>query len=263
MRFSMFISGLFAALVVSVPRPAGAEGLLGSPASMVHQHAVAVEEHYAFLRTPSDVARLVSTGELVAVAPDADVLLSGVSFPFARPEVRAFLTRFARDYHDSTGAAVTVTSLVRPAALQPRNAHKLSVHPAGMAVDLRVPKTPVERAYLERALLGMERAGLLDVTRERTPAHYHVAVFAEPMLAWLARRDASDPIVPGGATSGVPAQVMRTSTTAAPTLTRPSARTSEDSVDESRIPFVGIVLAALLGMALTLLSAPAAARARG
>jgi Family of unknown function (DUF5715) len=196
MKRSLGLFGLMTALMVSTVPAAGAEGLAGSPASMAHQHAVAVEEQYTFLRTPLDVQRLVSDGKLVQIASDADVVLAGVSFPYARPEVRAFLARYARDYRDSTGAALTVTSLTRPAALQPRNAHKLSVHPAGMAIDFRVPRTPVERGFMERSLLAMEKAGLLDVTRERTPAHYHVAVFAEPTLAYLKRRDAIDPMLP-------------------------------------------------------------------
>lgn len=253
--------GLLAALFASATSAAGAEGLLGSPASMVHQHAIAVEENYKFLRTPLDVSRLVTEGGLVAVAPDADLVLAGVSFPYARPEVRAFLMRFARDYHDSTGVPVTVTSLVRPAALQPRNAHKLSVHPAGMAVDFRVPRTPAERAYIERALLGMEKAGMLDVTRERTPAHYHVAVFAEPMLAYLARRDATDPIVPRSTIAAT--SVAVTTAPAARTLDQVPRRMSADSMDESRLPFFGLAMAALLGMALMLLHAgPRPARDR-
>ena len=111
--------GLFAALLASAGT-ASAEGLGGSPASMVHQHAIAVEEDYSFLRTPSDVERLVSQGKLVPVTATGDVTLAGVSFPYTRPEVKAFVTRFARDFHDSTGAQLTVTSLTRPEDLQPR-----------------------------------------------------------------------------------------------------------------------------------------------
>jgi hypothetical protein len=82
------------------------------------------------------------------------------------------------------GEKLIVTSLVRPTDLQPRNAHKLSVHPAGMAVDFRVPSTASERSWLEKALLGLENAGVLDVTREHTPPHYHVAVFPAEYVAY-------------------------------------------------------------------------------
>ena len=46
-----------------------------------------------------------------------------------------------------------------------------------MAVDLRVPRTQQCRDWLNRALLSLEAAGVLEATRERSPAHYHVAVF--------------------------------------------------------------------------------------
>jgi len=176
-------------LALGVPAALRADGLAGSPSSMVHQHEVAVKEDYSFLRTPKDVRSLATKGALVPVSESADLTLSKVSYPFARPEVRDFVQRFAASYHEATGSPLVVTSLTRPTSAQPANAHKLSVHPAGMAVDLRVPASSSARAYLESALLSMERAGVLDVTRERTPAHYHVAVFADAYAAYAAHED--------------------------------------------------------------------------
>lgn len=167
----------------------GAFELNGSPASMVRQHAVAVSEDYAFLRTPADVRDQVAAGDLVRVADGADYVLADVSFPDTRAEVFSFIQHFSARFHTATGNRLVITSLTRPLDLQPRNAHPLSVHPAGMAVDLRVPADAADRAWLERALLDMERDGLLDVTRERKPAHYHIAVFATPFLAYAARID--------------------------------------------------------------------------
>jgi hypothetical protein len=168
---------------------ARADALAGSPSSMVHQHAVAVEEQYSFLRTPKEVSKLVELGNLVPVTDGENYTLSKVSFPYARSEVKSFIEHFAAEYRAETGNRLVVTSLTRPEALQPRNAHKLSVHPAGMAVDFRVPADKDDRAFLERTLLSMEKQGLLDVTRERSPAHYHVAVFAEAYRPYAARRD--------------------------------------------------------------------------
>lgn len=168
---------------------ASAADFRGTEAKMMRQHAVAVEESYSFLRTPADVRRLVESGALVSVNQNADLGMSGVSFPFARPEVRSFIEHFAAQFHDSTGEQLVVTSLTRPEAAQPKNAHVLSVHPAGMAVDLRVPAGSSSRSWLDRALLAMQSAGLIDVTREHTPAHYHIAVFAERWLPFAARLD--------------------------------------------------------------------------
>ncbi len=187
MKFAVPAS-LLAVLLVLPGRAAMASELAGSPASMVHQHAVAVEEDYTFLRTPADVRKLVDAGKLVPVKPTADYTLSGVSYPYTRPEVLSFVEHFAAAYHAATGDRLVVTSLTRPLVKQPANAHALSVHPAGMAVDLRVPANDDDRRFLESALLSMENAGLLDVTREHHPSHFHVAVFApkfEPYAALL------------------------------------------------------------------------------
>lgn len=181
-------ASLLAALLALTARAAMASELAGSPASMVHQHAIAVEEDYAFLRTPADVRKLVDAGKLVPVNPTADYTLSGVSYPYTRPEVLSFVEHFAAAYRAATGERLIVTSLTRPLDKQPANAHALSVHPAGMAVDLRVPANDDDRRFLESALLSMENAGLLDVTREHHPSHFHVAVFApkfEPYAALL------------------------------------------------------------------------------
>lgn len=180
--------------LVAAPSFARADGLAGSPSSMVHQHEVAVHEDYSFLRTAKQVRELATSGALVPVTESDHLALSKVSYPYTRPEVRDFVQRFAARYHEATGTRLIVTSLTRPSALQPRNAHKLSVHPAGMAVDLRVPTDSAARAYLERALLAMEKAGALDVTREHTPPHYHVAVFAETYQAYAARQDSLDAV---------------------------------------------------------------------
>jgi hypothetical protein len=172
---------VFLALLTPLASSFGGE-LGGSPASMEEQHAVAVESDYSFLRKPADVEHLVELGRLVEVNGDADYTLSDVSFPFARPEVRTFVESVAADYRDEFGVKLVVTSLTRPTTLQPANAHDLSVHPAGMAVDLRVPGDSARRKWLETRLLALEDSGAIDITREHHPSHYHVAVFAAKYL---------------------------------------------------------------------------------
>jgi hypothetical protein len=170
--------------------PALAGSLAGSHSSMVRQHEAALELAYTFVRTPAQLNLLASSGQLVRVEPTADFTLSNVSYPYARPEVRLFVERLAAQYREFTGKPMVVTSLTRPTSLQPSNASPLSVHPAGMAIDLRVPENSASRVWLEQALLAMENAGVLDVTREHTPSHFHVAVFPEAFRAYAARMDA-------------------------------------------------------------------------
>ena len=161
---------------------------------MKHQHGVAVEHHYTFLKTPDQVRDYVAKGRLEQFSGNANYVLNEVSFPYARREVRLFVERIAGDYRTANGGTLVVTSLTRPNLLQPRNAHELSVHPTGMAVDFRVPEDTTSRQWLEKTLVAMEKDGLIDATRERHPPHYHVAVFREPFLAYEKKRAAQDAV---------------------------------------------------------------------
>ena len=55
------------------------------------------------------------------------------------------------------------------------NASSLSVHPTGIAVDLRRPSGRC-LTWLRRTLLAAERRGEIEATEERRPPHFHVAV---------------------------------------------------------------------------------------
>jgi hypothetical protein len=150
--------------------------LRGSPASMVRQHHVAVVRDYTFAQSASDVRRLVTLGKLVPLRGNADYRLSRVTHPFARPQVRTWVERVAPEYHRACGEPMVVTSLTRARAEQPKNAHDLSVHPAGMAVDLRISRSAKCRRWVESHLLALEEKGQVDATREKSPPHYHIAV---------------------------------------------------------------------------------------
>jgi hypothetical protein len=157
----------------------------GSPESMARQNRIARQSEAAFFRTPDDVREAIATGGLVPVEGNEDYAVNRISFPFARPETRLFLERFAAQYRAACEERLVVTSLTRPQSRQPANAHRHSVHPTGLAVDLRVSQSEACRSYLEETLLAKEREGVLDVTRERSPPHYHVAIFPEQYLAFI------------------------------------------------------------------------------
>ena len=78
-----------------------------------------------------------------------------------------------------------ITSLTRPANRQPRNASERSVHPTGMALDLRYPWNQACRRWLEGVLVSLERQGVLEATLERRPRHYHVAIFPRQYAAYV------------------------------------------------------------------------------
>ena len=55
-----------------------------------------------------------------------------------------------------------------------------------MALDLRRPQGSC-RDWLERTLLSLEGQAVLEATAERSPPHYHVAVFPGQYLAYVDR----------------------------------------------------------------------------
>lgn len=187
---SLFFSFLISALFFSTPALSNevAVSLRGSPTSMARQNNVATELGYDFVQTSDQLYSMVESGELVILPGNGHYdVLGSVSYPYGRPEVRLFIERLAAQYHQATGEKLVVTSLLRPVAEQPRNSHELSVHPAGIAIDLRISSRRASQQWLESVLLKLERQGLLDVTRERWPPHYHVALFPQAYKAHVER----------------------------------------------------------------------------
>ncbi len=172
-------------LLLALPTGSVAQSLKGSPASLDRQNRVAREHDFSFIGTGSRVQDFADKGWLVRVRPDTDVELYGVSYPFARPEVALFVSRLATQYRGACGERLVVTSLTRPTTRQPRNASDRSVHPTGMALDVRYSRSASCRRWIEDVLLRLEKSGVVEATRERFPPHYHVAVFPSQYRAYV------------------------------------------------------------------------------
>src|SRR5690606_27891817 len=93
--------------------------------------------------------------------------------------------RLASQYRSACGEQMVVTSALRPESRQPRNSSSLSVHPTGMAVDLRKPTKASCLKFLRTTLLALEKEGVLEATEERRPPHFHVAVFPRPYVRYV------------------------------------------------------------------------------
>lgn len=183
---------------------AEAQTLRGGTASLDRQNDQARLHDFTYLQTPAHVRRFVEAGYLVPVTPNRDFDLHAVSFPYARPEVRLFIERLASQYRAACGERLVVTSLTRPSSNQPRNASSRSVHPTGMAVDLRRSARAQCRNWLESTLLHLEGQGTVEAIYERNPPHYHVAVYPQPYATYVARITNSDAavVVQAAASSG-------------------------------------------------------------
>ena len=178
---------LIIAATATLADPAAAQSLRGSQASIDRQHRQAREQDYTFLRRTTQVERFVDAGLLVPLESRGHYRLHGVSFNAVRPEVKLFIERLSSQYRAACGERLVVTSLTRPTSRQPANASARSVHPTGMAVDLRVPARASCRRALESTLISLERQRVLDATLERSPLHFHVAVFPDEYLAYVVK----------------------------------------------------------------------------
>lgn len=173
-------------LPLAQSEPVSAQSLNGSLSSVTRQYRVAQEHDFTFLTNGAGIRRLVDAGYLVRIPGNAHYTLANVSYPYARPEVKVFLERLAAQYRTACNERLVVTSLTRPRNSQPNNASQRSVHPTGMAVDIRRSNQPTCRIWIEDTLLSLEKQGVLEATRERWPPHYHIAIYPRPYARYVA-----------------------------------------------------------------------------
>lgn len=161
--------------------------LRGSKTSIAKMYTFARRHDIDFLRTAADVDSAIARGRLVPLTGTAAYEVSAaVGFAYATPEARHFVETLAPHFVKHCNAPLVITSATRPESRQPRNASQLSVHPTGIAVDLRKPFPGACLTWLRDTLATMEDNGLIEVTEERHPPHFHVAVLAEPGSAPIA-----------------------------------------------------------------------------
>lgn len=167
--------------------PVAAQSLRGSTASLDLQNRIARQHDFTYIDTPSRVRFFADRGWLVRIEPNDDFDLHAVSFPYARPEVDLFIRRLSSQYRRACDERLVVTSLTRPTTRQPRNASDRSVHPTGMALDLRYSWDRNCRRWLENVLTTLERQRVLEATLERNPRHYHIALFPSQYAGYVER----------------------------------------------------------------------------
>lgn len=161
--------------------PATPGELRGSRESVEKMYRFASRNRMPFYLTPTNIQRAIADNRLVPLMGDATYELTrGVGFSYATREARDFVLAFAPQYLSACGTPLTVTSAARPSSRQPRNANPHSVHPTGIAVDLRRPYPGPCLTWLRNALAKLENDGIIEATEERHPAHLHLAVLVTP-----------------------------------------------------------------------------------
>lgn len=180
----------FAGFVVAalLPGTLAAQSLRGSTNSVDRMYEHAVDNDIYFYKTGDGIRRAGSAGRFVRLGGNSNYATSGVSYPYVRAETRTFVQRLAAQYRSACGERLIVTSAARPQSMRLFNSVRKSVHPTGMAIDLRKSNRSSCRNWLRRTLLSLEDRGVLEATEEHNPPHFHVAVFPAPYARYVAGR---------------------------------------------------------------------------
>lgn len=176
----LLLGSALAFALAAMPRDVRAQSLRGSQESVDATYEYAREHGLTFHRTSRTVRRAATKGEFVKLVDSPNVRVKGVTHPYVLPTTRLFVTRLAAEYRSVCNEPMTVTSAVRPSTRQPRNSVAKSVHPTGLAIDLRKPNGAC-REWLRERLMELERDELIDATEEFHPPHFHIVVYSAAM----------------------------------------------------------------------------------
>ena len=188
---------------------AEAQSLRGSRASVDRMYRHAVDHGIYFYKTGDGIRTAAREGRFVRLTGNADYALSRVSYPYVRPATLTFVERLAAQYRAACGERLVVTSGARPRSMRLLNGVDRSVHPTGIAVDLRRSTNRRCASWLRRTLLDLEAGGVLEATEEHSPPHFHVAVYPTPYSRYVQARGASVRVATASAQPGGTYRVRR------------------------------------------------------
>ena len=174
-----------------VPPSAPAQSLRGSNSSINRMYFHAVDHGMYFYKTGSGLRKAAGSGRFVRLSTTANYRVVGASYPYVQESARLFVERLGRQYRQACGERLVVTSGARPQSMRLANSVDRSVHPTGMAVDLRKPARASCRTWLRNILLKLEGEGVVEATEEYSPPHFHVAVFPAPYTRYVSRMNGS------------------------------------------------------------------------
>lgn len=179
---------LILAAAALMPSQLNAQSLTGSRAKVERVHSHAVTEGFEFHPTSRSITSAVDNAALVRLNGSASYRVNaGVRWPYVQPAVKVFVERLSTQYQAACGEQMVVTSAVRPLNEQPWNASPQSVHPTGIAVDLRKPRGRC-LTWLRSTLRSLQSSGMIDATEEFRPPHFHVVVYPGPYGRYVTER---------------------------------------------------------------------------
>jgi hypothetical protein len=166
----------------SDPWPADAVSLVGGcQTTSKQQLQYAKGRQLPLMTTVAEYKERIASGYFVPFeGPYLHVLADR---PYALPSTVAFVTEMSVAYKAAGCGKLVVRDALRLTTERPKNGSIHSVHPAGMAVDIRVQYIKSECADWLRSYVRLkEAAGKVDGTHELKPEHLHVVVPIEPRI---------------------------------------------------------------------------------
>lgn len=150
----------------------------GKPFAKLQALREAKLHDFSFLETESQLQWFIKEGLLVELRSEANYWVKPMTKgrPYVRPEVREFIRTLSHNLFAHCGEPLVVTSALRFRGVRLKNSPPETVHPTGMAVDLRAPSDECLEDF-ETELLFLEAEGLIQANKERWPEHYHATVY--------------------------------------------------------------------------------------
>ena len=164
----------------SDPWPADEVSLVGGcQTTSEQQMQYAKGRQIPLMTTVAQYEERKATGHFVPF--EGPYLLVLAKRPYALPSTVAFVTQMSVAYNAAGCGKLVVRDALRLTTERPKNGSIHSVHPAGMAIDIRVKYIKSECADWLRSYFRLkEAAGKVDGTHELEPEHLHVVVPIEP-----------------------------------------------------------------------------------
>lgn len=164
------------------PWPAAEVSLVGGcQTSSLQQHSYALKQNLTFVTSAAEYQTLIAQGHFVRLkGPHLQVLAKR---PYALPSTVSFMQEMSAAYQATGCGQVVVKDAVRLMSERPPNGSWYSVHPAGMAIDIRIRYIAPECAdWLRMYVRQKEAAGAVDGTHELHPEHLHIVVPLQPRM---------------------------------------------------------------------------------
>lgn len=151
----------------------------GEVSSSKQQYHYALELKLPFMATESEYQAQIGSGYFIRL--ESPFMEVHAKRPYALPSTVFFVTEMAREYYVFGCGLLVVKDALRLIGERPRNGSLNSVHPAGMAVDIRTKYIPAECAdWLRSYVIQKETEGKVDGTQEWKPEHLHIVVPLQP-----------------------------------------------------------------------------------